>query len=221
MERNDIRQQNRDTFSINLKKASKIKGITQMEIATFFGLPFSTVNSWFIGKAIPRDETLIDLAKFLDVGIEDLLLDDTARVEIMSADSVLIPVYKFIQCGKPTLTEDDIETYMSISTKEAKRGEFFGVYVKGNSMLPEFKEKDILIVRRQNDVETGEIAIVKVGKDEVTCKKVLKRPPVNPDGIILQPLNMNEHEPIYYTNERIESEPIVIIGKVVGLKRTY
>ena len=86
--------------------------------------------------------------------------------------------------------------------------------VKGASMEPRFIEGDTVIVRRQPDVESGEIAIVFVNSDEATMKKVLKQL----SGITLIALNPAVYEPHFYTNEQIAELPVTIYGKVVELR---
>ena len=84
-------------------------------------------------------------------------------------------------------------------------------------MEPRFIEGDTVIVRRQPDVESGEIAIVLVNGDEATMKKILKQQ----SGITLIALNPAVYEPHFYTNEQIEELPVVIYGKVVELRGKF
>ena len=81
-------------------------------------------------------------------------------------------------------------------------------------MEPRFVEGDTVIVRRQPDVDSGEIAIVFVNGDESTMKKALKQP----TGITLVALNPAVYEPHFYTNEQIVALPVTIYGKVVELR---
>ena len=83
-------------------------------------------------------------------------------------------------------------------------------------MSPIFIEGDIVIIKKQNDCENNEIAIVIVNGDEGTIKKVRK----TEQGIILQPLNPT-YAPMIFTNKEINSIPITIIGIVKQLKRDF
>ena len=93
---------------------------------------------------------------------------------------------------------------------------FFALEVKGDSMSPIFIEGDIVIIKKQNDCENNEIAIIIVNGDEGTIKKVRK----TEQGIILQPLNL-AYAPMIFTNEEIKSIPITIVGIVKELKRKF
>lgn len=77
--------------------------------------------------------------------------------------------------------------------------------VKGDSMEPEYEDGDIVFYRLQPDVENGEIAIVEIDGNGVTCKKVIKE-----EGkILLRSLNKD------YPDREVEAEKIRILGKVV------
>ena len=75
---------------------------------------------------------------------------------------------------------------------------------------------DIVIVRQQSNINSGEIGIVMVGDGEATCKKIKKRP----DGIMLISTNP-KYEPMFFTNEQIEGLPVCVIGKVVELRAKF
>lgn len=75
-------------------------------------------------------------------------------------------------------------------------------------------EGDVVIVRRQDDVESGDIAIVLVNGNEATVKRVKKQE----DGITLIATNTSVYEPHYYSNKEIEELPVRILGKVIELR---
>jgi repressor LexA len=83
-------------------------------------------------------------------------------------------------------------------------------------MEPRICEGDIVIVRRQNDVNSGEVAIVTVNGNDATIKRLVKYA----DGIRLVPYNPS-YEPIYFTNNEVTEKPVKIIGKVVENRQRY
>lgn len=83
-------------------------------------------------------------------------------------------------------------------------------------MEPRIREGDIVIVRKQDDVESGEIAIVMVNGDNATIKRLLKYE----DGIRLMPTNP-AYEPLYFTNDEILEKPVKVIGKVIENRQKY
>lgn len=93
-------------------------------------------------------------------------------------------------------------------------GKFFALRVCGHSMEPRILEGDVVIVRQQEDVDSGDIAIVMVNGDEATVKRVKKQE----DGITLIATNTSVYEPHFYSNQEIRDFPVRILGKVVELR---
>ena len=77
-------------------------------------------------------------------------------------------------------------------------------------------EGDVVIVRRQDDAESGEIVIATVNGSDATCKRLRKYR----DGIELIS-NNPAYNPMFYSNEDIENKPVRIIGKVVELRGKF
>ena len=98
----------------------------------------------------------------------------------------------------------------------ARNGEYFALSVKGDSMEPKFTEGDVVIVRKQEDVDSGDIAIMMVNGDEATIKKVQKFD----GGINLIPSNP-VYDVITYSNKDIMEKPVVCLGKVVELRAKF
>lgn len=82
-------------------------------------------------------------------------------------------------------------------------------------MEPRILNGDIVIVRRQDNVDNDDIAIVLVNGNEATAKRVKKQE----DGITLIATNTSVYEPHFYSNKEIQSLPVKILGKVVELRR--
>ena len=83
-------------------------------------------------------------------------------------------------------------------------------------MEPRICDGDIVIVRQQNDCDSGDIAIVSIENEYGTCKKIVK----SETGIQLVSFNPS-YNPIFYTNKEIRNMPVCIIGKVVELRAKF
>lgn len=81
------------------------------------------------------------------------------------------------------------------------------IYIQGDSMEPLIKNGSIVFYKKQCDVENGEIAIIEIDGDGVTCKKLIKD--YENERIILRSINKK------YDDRVLKSEEIRIIGKVV------
>lgn len=133
-----------------------------------------------------------------------------------NSPSSIIPVLEKIPSGMPIETITDIVDYEEIDTETAANGDYFALKIKGDSMEPRICEGDIVIVRRQDDVDSGEVAIVTVNGNDATIKRLVKYA----DGIRLVPYNPS-YEPIYFTNNEVTEKPVKIIGKVVENRQRY
>lgn len=78
-------------------------------------------------------------------------------------------------------------------------------------------EGDVVIVRRQDDVDSGDIAIVLVNGNDATVKEVKE----SPAGITLIGHNAAIYTPQFYSNKEIQNMPVQIIGKVVEMRRKF
>lgn len=138
--------------------------------------------------------------------------DDLERTE-----SVKINVYGKVAAGLPMEMIEDIYDTEEIPL-DWMRGdkEYFGLVIKGDSMLPRMRDGDVIIVRKQDDAETGDTVVATVNGDNATCKVLRK----SPTGIELLPTNPS-HAPQFYNNEEIVSLPVRILGKVVELRAKF
>lgn len=197
---------------LRLKELRKSKGLTLKELAAMVGVADSTMSLYENGKREPDFDTLRQIARCLDTNIGYLLGEPSSA---HGARGRRIPILGSVAAGIPIEAITDIEDYEEISEEMARGGEFVALRIRGNSMEPMLLPGDVVIVRAQNTAESGDIAVVLVGGDEATCKKIQK----TPEGIILLSLNPS-YQPMFYTNEMIESLPLIIFGKVVEMRRS-
>ena len=83
-------------------------------------------------------------------------------------------------------------------------------------MFPILIEDDIVVIRKQDDFETGDIVVAIINGDEATIKKGKK----SESSILLQPFNTN-YEPLIFTKEEMKKIPVTIVGIVKQLKREF
>lgn len=200
-------------FSSNLNYLLRINNKRQADLIVDLNIGQSTVNSWCIGVSIPRMDKIKMLADYFNVNISDLI--ETRKFN-RKIEGVKIPVLGKVQAGIPVEAIEEILDYEEITDNLARTGEFFGLQIRGNSMEPRFIDGDVVIVRKQSDVESGEIAVVLVNSEDATIKKIKK---IN-GGIMLIPTNVS-YEPIFYSDKDIKELPVVIIGKVVELRAKF
>ena len=180
---------------------------------------YTTIQKCEYGVSDPHLKTLDKLAKLFGVDIDDLNNKDltTAFHTERKISGVSIPIVSTIVAGMPADAYEDIMGYEEISHELAKTGDFVCLKVKGDSMSPVIQDGDLVVIRQQKDVESGDIAAVRINGDEATLKKVQK----SPNGITLIAYNPTVYEPHFYSNKEIEELPVEVDGKVVEMKRTF
>lgn len=129
---------------------------------------------------------------------------------------VTINVLGRVAAGIPIEAVEDIIDTEEISESLASTGEFFGLLIDGDSMEPDIHKGDTVIVRQQNDAESGEIVIAMVNGGDATCKRLIKYA----EGISLVSLN-NNYAPMFFSNKDVAEKPVRIIGKVVESRRKW
>jgi repressor LexA len=127
-----------------------------------------------------------------------------------------VPVLGYVRAGIPIEAVEDILDYEEISSDLANTGEFFALRIKGDSMEPKISEGDVVIVRKQEKVENGELAVVLVNGNDATVKRFY----MNESGVTLISSNPS-YPPFIYSKSEVEELPVRVIGKVVELRAKF
>lgn len=181
----------------------------------------STFYRYFNGKMTPKISTIKYLAEYYNVNASWLMGYDIEKyntkynIDELGNAVVTIPVIGSVKAGYDYLAQENWIDTIDLSKKVADTGDFFALKVRGDSMAPIFFEGDIVILKKQNDCENNEVAVVIVNGNEGTLKKVKK----TDVGIILQSFNP-AYTPVMYTNKEIIETPIIIAGVFQELRRT-
>lgn len=202
-----------------LKQLREEKGLSQSEVAKIIGVGRTTYLKWENGENQPTRK-LDQLSQFFGVSIDYLLgKSDVKNIKSKNLHSrgIRIPVLGRVVAGIPIEAVEEILDYEEITPELAATGEFFALQVRGDSMLPKLEEGDVVIVKKQADVETGDIAIVLVNGDEATIKQIKKVD----GGIMLYGFNPDVYEPHFYSNQQIQELPVRILGKVIESRRSW
>ena len=218
-----------ETFQNRLSVALRIRDIKPVELHEKTGISESLISKYLSGKAIARQRKLGLISDTLNIspvwlmGYDvpmDSIADDTLKkigaIPLTSSGMVKIPVLGVVKAGYDYLAEENYIGSIEIESKLAESGEMFALKVHGDSMSPVFVEDDIVIIRKQDDFESGDIVVAIVNGNEATIKKGKK----TENSILLQPLNTN-YEPLIFTKEEMKSIPVIIVGVVKQLKREF
>lgn len=127
-----------------------------------------------------------------------------ARREIVN-----IPIIGEVAAGQPIFAEQNIEGYFPLLPEDVPAGKSFMLKVKGDSMVNVgILNGDKILVKEEHTATNGDIVVALVG-DSATVKTFYKE---------------NGHFRLQPENESLEPiivDEVEILGKVVGLYRTY
>ena len=214
-------------FGKIMKKLRGERNLTQIELSERTGISKSSISMYENGNRTPELETFELLADFYNVDMDYLKGKsnikrrvDFTHINESGVPYVVkhkIPVLGRVQAGIPIEAIEEIIDYEEISKEMARCGEYFGLQIKGESMEPKFSQGDVVIVRKQTDIESGQIGIVIVNDTDATVKRIVKH---DEGGISLIALNP-AYPPKFYTNNEISNMPVTIIGRVVELRAKF
>lgn len=187
--------------------------MSQQELAEKVGYKTaSAVNKIELGLRDLNQTKIMLFAKALNTTTAYLMDGDTEK----KRKGVKIPVLCYVRAGIPVEAIEEILDYEEITEEMSRTGDFFGLQIRGDSMEPKFSEGDVVIVRQQETVENGEIAVVLINGDDATVKKFYR----TDAGIQLVATNPS-YDPLFYTPQEVNTLPVRVLGKVVELRAKF
>lgn len=188
------------------------KGYNRNTLSKESGVAYSTIDSMI--KRDLKNASIDNVLKICSVlGISSSVFEThetPSNLEKIEGEFVQVPILGTIACGDPIIVEENISEYKTEVANQLPAGELFYLKAKGDSMSPTIPNESLVLIRFQNDVESGEVAAVLLnGDEEATLKRVKKQG----DIVVLLPDN-NSYEPIFVTKDN----PARIIGKALEIR---
>ena len=189
-------------------------GLTQEDLAHRMGYKSkSSINKIEMGKNDIPQSKVVAFAKALETTTAYLMGVDEAKEAIPPGFLPLpemddVPLIGRIACGSPITAEENVEGIVSVPTYWKAS---FTLMCEGDSMEPRIHDGDLVAIRKQDSVEQGQIAAVRID-GEATLKHVY----VYPSYIELRPEN-TAYESIIKIGS--EMNDVHIEGLAVGLCR--
>lgn len=214
-----------ETFANRLQKAMNYANMKQVDLVNKTGLDKTLINKYLAGIMKAKQDKLTILADALNVNEVWLMGYDVPmerdlnsyKVDELGNSVIPIPILGTVKAGYDYLAQENWIGTVDVETSLVGNGkDFFALKVHGNSMSPVLIEDDIVIIKKQNDFENGDIVVAIINGDEATIKKGKK----SDSSILLQPLN-TAYEPLIFTYDEIKTIPVEIIGIVKQLKRAF
>lgn len=209
----------------NLKNLIIEKFGSIRQFAINVNIPYTTVDS-ILKRGLDNSNVgnIIKICKKLDISIDNLFENKKITLENdnnLFTNTIDIPVLGKIPAGRPfeAIEEKYTLNYEEIPKNWLKGGkQYFALKLEGNSMEPDYHDKDIVIFLKTNDCESGQDCCIKIGNEDATFKRIKKQE----NGIMVIPLNENNNtrfSSTFYTKEDIINKSIEIIGVAKQIRR--
>ncbi len=231
----------KDTFCNRLNKAMIMRNMKAVELSEKTGISKSSLSEYIKGKYEAKQKSIFKLANALDVSeswlmgldvpiekekyitAEEWTNESKYRKTIHSDGSISysiipkIPILGTVKAGYDWLAEENVIGYITdentVKSYKKNINEYYALEITGDSMLPLLSQGDLVIVHDQDDVESGQTAVILINGEEATVKKVIK----TNEGIELHA--MNPYYPIRkFTFNDMKNVPVKIIGRVKEAK---
>lgn len=124
----------------------------------------------------------------------------------------MVPIIGSVRCGSGGLALEEPQGYEGADVSNAE--DYFYLRATGDSMEPDVREGDLVLIHKQPEVESGELAVVVVDGEEGMLKRVI----LKPGAVILQSSNP-AHPPRVFIGE--EAQLVRIAGKAVQMVRKW
>lgn len=206
-----------------IKSLRKERGLTQGALALRLGVTQQAVAKWEAENSAPDYHMLVKLARALDIepellfgeGGPDRRSPPVGRLDIrpvLPRGQKLIPILGEVKAGYGLPAEEEELGLEPAAVNDPAR--YFYLVVRGDSMEPAIRDKDLALVRKQPTLEDGDLGVVVYGDGEGTLKRFRRKG----DTVALQPFN-----PAYETLilSGSELEKLFIIGKVIETKTRW
>ncbi len=193
-------------FGQRLHALMKEYGDTIYSLAEYLELKPSTVSRYNNGQYVPKAPTLELICRRYGVNPNWLMGENVPKTP--SAGSQTVPVLGDVAAGLPIWAEENYSGHVTVDPDEHVD---FALRVRGDSMIgARIYNGDLVYVRRQPQVENGEIAVVLVD-GEATVKRVF----YYSDRLVLRPENEAFSDMIY---NKSDAHDLSVLGKVVFVK---
>lgn len=214
------------TLGERVRQLRQKAGMTQDALAKEIGYSTKTSISKIENNILDINQsTIVALARALKttpsviMGWTDIDEKSTPTSELadMLPDENIykIPVFSTVSAGLGAYACDDIEEFIPVYiSNPADVPNTIGIKVKGNSMYPKIEDGDIIIVRKQDSVDSGTVAVVLLDGEEGLVKKV----EYGKDWIVLHSFNPE------YQDKRFEGAEVLrlrVVGLVVGSYKKF
>ncbi len=213
-----------------IKQTRKRLGYSQEILGSRVGVSRVSISQWERGENTPNGRYLIELAAALGVTVDWLLTGEgdapasSGEQQVVGYHNVepavipqgtRVPVLSYVQaghwhemCEQATAFDGNVE-YVTAGVDVGPCG--FGLWLRGQSMEPFFKEGDLIIVDPDEAPQPGDFVVARNGSEEATFKKYRPRGIDESGQEVFELVPLNDDYPTMHSDR----QHIQIIGVMV------
>lgn len=200
--------------------ASEARGIRgQSDLARALNTSPQTINNWetrgISKQGLLSIQSVLGIsASWVQSGHGKKFVLDKSNVSKAQIGGKEIPLISYVHAGlwagavdafQPNDAHEWLMTDLELSDSA------FALEIKGESMLPEFKPGDRVIIDPAINPQPGDFVVAKNGEDEATFKKYRPRGLDTSGNVVFELVPLNED----YPTMRSDTAPIRIVGTMV------
>lgn len=207
-----------DRLRVALQHANK----SQSQVAAEIGVSTSAVSQWMTGSvqglragtASALEKATGCRAEWLVTGNGPKFVDDTQGVALAQTGTRPVPLVSYVQAGQWKGGAQPFEANEAqdwLLTDANLSDAAFALEIKGESMLPDYRPGDRVIIDPSVAPQPGDCVVAKNGDDEATFKKYRPRAMDARGSMVFELVPLNDDYPII----RSDVTPVRIVGTMV------
>ena len=206
-------------FARNIKALREDSGLTQVELGKKLETESMTISRWERSEIVrPHPKTVEQLCEYFGVTSGDLLSENGYYAKTRGVSTVAprpatgsLPIIGAAHAGDPCPAYEVDGGTLDCPEEYCREGNFF-IRINGDSMDRQLVDGTYALIDVHAQVNSGDIALVKVNGDDATVKRVKFM-----DGIaVLEPDSSNpSHRRRMIDSSDPDSPEVRILGKVV------
>lgn len=206
-------------FARNIKALREDSGLTQVELGKKLETESMTISRWERSEIVrPHPKTVEQLCEYFGVSSGDLLSENGYYAKTRGVSTIAprpatgsLPIVGAAHAGDPCPAYELDGGTLDCPEEYCREGNFF-IRINGDSMDRQLVDGTYALIDVHAQVNSGDIALVKVNGDDATVKRVKFM-----DGIaVLEPDSSNpSHRRRMIDSSDPESPEVRILGKVV------
>jgi repressor LexA len=202
------------------KKGKKLPRMDKVDkICQFFHIDRRDIVEFYNNDMIKKgyDNPHIQTKSYHNISQECIVNALNREKDILNHAHYKIPILGTVAAGEPLEAVENIIGYEYLDDRYDGDGyQYFALKIRGDSMTPTIMDGDVVIVRKQSTVDSGQLAIVLVDGENATAKQI----DISPSGITVIGHNASVFAPRFVPNAEVNAR-LQILGRVMEVRRRF